>query len=129
MGALIADAAQIAALRVWFKNEFLTKENVYMGEVWNDPDKFQRTREGRTFTHDLKVMGLDSRRNQVVVNATWKVSDQAQVKITPQRGHQVKLTIKKAGESTVTVSSGKISRKLTVIAEYRDGSMRVEIRQ
>ncbi|MBM4295874.1 MAG: hypothetical protein FJ126_13370 [Deltaproteobacteria bacterium] len=120
---------QLASLRVWYKNEFITPQGSYLGEVWNDLDRFQRNRGGRTFTHDLKAVGLDSQGKQVAVDATWTASNPAMVDLSPGQGRQVKLTIKKAGKSAILVNAGKVTRKLTVKAAYRKGEMLVEITQ
>jgi hypothetical protein len=59
----------------------------------------------------------------------WKVSDPEMVTVSPTRGDQVKITVKRVGESTVTVKSGAASRKLTITAAEPKGIWQVSIIQ
>jgi hypothetical protein len=119
----------IKSLQIKFKMEAITKESFYMGEVWVAPAKFSDARAGKKFTVEARALGYDSRGNLQDLEAAWKSANPALVKVSPGKGHRVKLTVLKPGKGIVLVSYGGISKKLQVKAEYRTGVMEVEIEQ
>lgn len=119
----------ITALQVQLKVQGVTKENFYMGDVWVAPAKFSDVQVGTQYVGFARASGLDNEGNTVDLSPEWLPSDPAMVEIAPNPGQQVKLTVLKAGESSLTVTSGPVSKKLGIKASRRDGAMYVEISQ
>jgi len=59
-------------------------------------------------------------------SATWTSADPDTVAVSPRQGNQVKLTVHRAGRSSVAMTQGAASKTLTVNATQ---GWRVEISQ
>ncbi len=115
----------ITAIQVAFKVEAITPQSFYMGEVWTPTIKGVQL--GEKFSVEAKAVGLDAQGKQVEINPAWKPDNPAMVSISPGQGPKVKLTVRKAGRSEVLVTSGGISRKLSIKARRQDEALEVEI--
>jgi FKBP-type peptidyl-prolyl cis-trans isomerase FklB len=83
--------------------------------------------DGKELIVEARAHGLDARGSKVDISPEWKAGDPAMITISPDKGPQVKFTILKEGQSDITVVSGKISRKMAVKAEKREGALSVDI--
>ena len=119
----------ITALKVELKVQSITKENFFMGEVWVSPAKFTDIQNGKHYVGYARAVGRDVEGNTLDLSPEWRPSDPTMVRVTPRSGHRVKLTVVKAGESTVMATANQISKQLVIKAAYRDGAMYVEISQ
>lgn len=119
----------ITAIQLELKVTSITKENFFMGEVWVAPAKFTDVQMGKQYVGYVRASGLDPEGTKVDLSPAWHPSDPAMVQIAPNPGHKVKLTVLKAGESSVMATAGPFSKELAIKAAYRDGAMYVEISQ
>ncbi len=124
-----SEPGSIESLQVKFQVDPATTKSLYMGEVWVAPAQFTGAQAGRMFNVAARAVGLDSQGTPLDVEATWKSSDPTLVKVTPETGKQVKFFVLKAGQGTVMVSFGNLTRKLDVKATSQTGVMQVEIDQ
>jgi hypothetical protein len=99
----------------------------YGGERWVSP----RTYQGASAQNivEAKADAVDAEGRPTKGSIDWKASDPEMVAVSPARGEQVKITVKRAGESSLTVTSGNVSRKLAVKAVDKNGTRRVAITQ
>jgi hypothetical protein len=128
--AATPEAAALKDIKVSFQVDPRVTRGMYMGEQWVSPPKYVRVQEGKKpLTVPAQAMGLDAKGGQVKINPTWKSGDADLVKVSPAQGAKVEITVLKEGQSDLTVTSGGVSKKLTVKAVGQDGSLRVDISQ
>ena len=121
--------ASVRDFQVQLKVQAITKENFYMGEVWVAPPKFTDVQMGDKYLGDARVVAFDRWGNPVPQDGKWQASDPAMVEVSVDKGHRVKFTVLKAGQSKLRVTIGRTSKQLTINAVGGDGAMRVEILQ
>ena len=121
--------AKVRDFQVQLKVQAITKENFYMGEVWVAPPKFTDVQMGNKYLGDARVVSLDRWGNQEPVEGKWQPSDPAMVEVSVDKGHRVRFTVLKAGQSKLRVTIGRTSKQLTINAVGGEGAMRVEILQ
>jgi hypothetical protein len=99
----------------------------YGGERWVSP----RTFTGATAqdTVEARAQAVDARGRRLAVVPAWTPSDPEMMTVSPARGEQVRITVKRPGESSLVVTAGGASGKLTVKAVEASGSLRVDISQ
>ncbi|MDP2997123.1 MAG: choice-of-anchor V domain-containing protein [Bryobacterales bacterium] len=99
--------------------------------TWASPPVFGPvTQRGRTFTMPVRAQGLDAAGLPVAISpATWISSDPERVLVEPGEGVEVKLTVQRAGESSLLVASQGSSKELVIKAAYVDDALYVEIAQ
>jgi hypothetical protein len=100
----------------------------YMGERWVAPATFTLFNEGSEIVvdaraHEVAVGGMRD------VTATWTPADPAMITVSPSVSHQVQLTVHRAGQSIVSVSTPEGSVDLVVNAVQPSGVWRVDITQ
>jgi len=117
------------AIQIQLKVQSITKENFFLGDVWVAPDKFTDVQIGTEYVGYARAVGFDRMEKQVEISPNWQPGDPAMVEVNPTKGHSVKITVLKAGQSDLTVSVGRIAKVLQINATYSDGAMQVEISQ
>lgn len=120
---------RLTGIKVQFKVEAITKESFYMGEVWASPPRFTGIQVGKKFTVPARAWGVDNAGLTHKIEPAWTTSDQSFMVVSPNRGQRVKLTVLKAGQGELLVTSGDLVKKLKVKAAYHDNALQVEIRQ
>jgi hypothetical protein len=120
---------KIKAIQVKLKVQSITKDSFYMGDVWVAPAQFTDAQAGKQYVGDARAFGQDDKGNQVEISPKWQPSDPTMVEVTPNLGHKVKLTVRKSGQSYLTVTADGISKNLTIKATYEDKALHVEISQ
>jgi hypothetical protein len=120
---------RLGNIKVQLKVQAITKENFYLGEVWVAPPKFTDVQMGEQYWGDARAVTFDHLGNTVDLSASWHPSDPTMVAVSPDKGHRIKFTILKAGQSILRVTVGRLSRQLTINAAYQDGALHVEILQ
>ncbi len=83
-----------------------------MGEVWTPPPKFTGAQAGKKFAVSARVIGLDAAGKSIKIEPTWKSSDPKLPEVSPNQGHQVKLTVLKAGQDNILGTSYQVEVKL-----------------
>jgi len=119
--------AEIKAIQVKLKVQSITKENFYMGDVWVAPPKFSDAQAGKTYIGYARAFGLDELGSTIDLSPVWEPGDPAMLEVSPKQGHEVKLTVLKAGQSYLTVTAGGISKKMAIKASSEGAVMNVEI--
>ena len=99
----------------------------YGGERWVSPPTYQ----GSTGQNTVEAKGslVDAGGRPTRGSIEWKPSDPEMVAVSPVRGERVTITVKRVGESSLTLTSGTVSRKLSVKAVERNGARQVTITQ
>lgn len=116
-----------ASIRFAFKLDPRLAGPTYGGERWVSPPTYQGATAQSTV--EAKASAVDAKGQPTKASVDWKPSEPEMVSVAPARGEQVKITVKRAGESSLTVTSGKVSRKLVVKAVDRNGIRQVTIAQ
>ncbi|RJR34727.1 MAG: hypothetical protein C4567_15405 [Deltaproteobacteria bacterium] len=102
------------AIQVGFKVREITPQSFYMGDLW--VPNITTVDVGKTVSVEARALGLDAQNKQMDINPVWKAGDPAMIAISPDQGPRVKLTVLKPGQSSVTVTVGGISKKLSIKA-------------
>jgi len=102
---------------------------MYMGDRWVSPTNFTGVHAGKEITVDARVEGIDAGGKLAAASPVWTPEDPDMMRVLPSQGRQVRITVRRAGESALTVTWGKVTRKLTVKATTRDDTIQVEITQ
>jgi hypothetical protein len=119
-------APAAAAIQLSFKLDPRLAGPTYGGERWVTPPVYQGA--GGQDTVVVRASAVDARGSPVKAGLDWTPSDPQLVTVTPARGEQVKVTVKRPGQSALTVKSGEATRKLTIQAsQAKNGLWQVTI--
>jgi len=99
----------------------------YGGERWVSPPTYQGS-SGQS-TVEAKASRMDASGRPTKATIDWKPSDPEMLTVSPARGEKVTITVMRVGESSLTLSSGAVSRTLSVKAVDRNGARQVTITQ
>lgn len=120
-----ADQARASAnFRLSFKLDPSLTRGMYMGDRWVSPPTYTTSQPGKTSTIEAKIESLDKG-----ISPTWTPSDPKMVKVTPQQGQKVTITVLRAGQSSLKVTSQGVSKTLSIKAAYEGDEIEVEISQ
>ena len=87
------------------------------------------TGAGAQNTVETMARAVDARGRPTKSMVEWTPSDPELVTVSPSQGEHVKITAKRAGESSLIVKCGGVSRKLAVKAAQPNGVWQVSISQ
>lgn len=130
--ARAADPAvpSLTDIRVLFKLDAQLSGPTYGGERWLSPPTFTGgAQAGTVGTVDVKVRGVDARGKAVKIVPEWTAADPGMVTVTPGQKDEFRITVTRAGESTLTVASQGFSKELVVKAKQVGSTIQVEISQ
>lgn len=119
-------------IKVSFKLDQRLTRAQYMGDLWVSPPTFTSTlREGTELTVEARVEGADSQGKPVKISPEWKPEDPDMVAVSPVQGNEVKITVKRAGQSSLEVVSSGVIKKLSIkaTAMHEGKALQVEITQ
>jgi hypothetical protein len=114
-------------MAVSFKLDPRLTQGLYMGDRWVSPPTYVGATAQDTV--EARVQGLDAQGKARSVKPEWIPADPGMVAVTPALGDQVKITVRRAGESKLNVVSAGVSKELSIKAVYQDNAIRVEIAQ
>jgi FKBP-type peptidyl-prolyl cis-trans isomerase FklB len=97
----------------------------YGGERWVSPPVFMGASAQDTV--DVKVLGIDAKGRSIHINPEWMPSDPEMVTVSHSPGDQVRITVHRAGESKLQVSTKSFSKELAIKAEYKNKFLLVQI--
>lgn len=102
-----------------------------MGDRWVSPPTYtSAAHTGTDVTVLARARARDSSGRQLKdVTPVWTPADPGMVAVSPGERGAVRITVKRAGRSDVTVASGGAEKKLTVAAAQERGVWRVDIAQ
>lgn len=119
-----------AGIQVFYRLDPWLVSNNYGGALWASSAVFGPvTQGGPTFTLEVKALGLDAAGQSVDISAQWIPADPGMVTLSPSQGNQVKLTVQRAGQSSLRVISQGVSKELVIDATYQGDALLVEIAQ
>ncbi len=117
-------------IAVSFKMDPRITKGLYMGDRWISPPTYTSTlQEGKEITVEARAEGRDAKGRTMKIKPEWKPSDPGMVAVTPGHGDEVKITVKRDGQSKMKVASSGYSKELSIKATYQDNAIRVEITQ
>jgi hypothetical protein len=120
----------LTGITVSFKMDPRITKGLYMGDRWISPPTYTSTlQEGKEIAVEARVHGVDAKGNTLKIEAGWIPSDPEMVTVAPAQGDRVKITVKRAGESRLTLSSNGFSKDLKVKAKYEGDAMQVDLVQ
>ena len=122
-------AAAMTGLEVSFKLDPRLTRSLYMGDRWVSPAKFSAPPQGKTSTVEANAKGIDSAGRRIDIDAKWIPGDPEMIEVTKSRGRDVKITVKRAGESKLKVVAQGITKELAIRASEKGEAIAVEIAQ
>lgn len=124
----LAAAAAADGIDVSFKLDPRVTKSLYMGERWVSGPAFSSASvpEGEAITVEARARRTGAGAAGKI-GPTWIASDPEMVTITPAQGDEVKLTVRRAGESTVTVTDGELSSAFAVKTVRQADHWRVDL--
>ncbi len=123
--------AAFGDIQISFKLDPRLLGPTYGGERWVSPSTYGPIAQaGDTYTVEARATRVDAQGQPVQIIPKWIPADPDMVTVSPAQGSQVTITVKRAGESSlqVTTSNG-MSKTLSITAAYKDNVMQVEISQ
>jgi FKBP-type peptidyl-prolyl cis-trans isomerase FklB len=126
------DAARPSALtltdiKVSFQLDPRLTRGLYMGERWVSLPTFVGA--GGQDTVLARAEGLDANGKPVGITPVWMPADPEMIEVSPRQGKEVRITVRRAGQSTLNVASPGFSRELIVKAANKGNALQVEISQ
>ena len=120
-------ASTITNIGISFKLDPRLQDSTYGGERWVSPLTF--TGATAQDTVEARAQGVEGKGLPVKISPEWVSSDPEMVTVAPSQGDQVKITVHRAGESTLKVAAQGFSKELVVRAKYLGKFIQVEISQ
>jgi len=119
----------VVDIRFAFKLDQRLLGGTYGQVGWVSPKTYQGV-SGQD-TVDVRAQGFDARGKALTtIEPEWTVADPDMVVVSPGQGREVKVTAKRAGQTTLKVTVANVTRTLTVEAERHDGnSLKVNLTQ
>jgi hypothetical protein len=116
-----------AVIQLSFKLDPRLAGGTYGGERWISPPTFSGTRAQDTV--EAMARAVDAAGRPTKASVDWTPSDPEMVTVTPSRGERVKITVKRAGECGLSLTSGAAVKQVTVRATQLNGAWQVSISQ
>lgn len=124
-----AGAPGVARIELAFKLDPRVTRSLHMGDRWVSPPSY-------TSTGPLDRVSVDARARVVGGSAgtarsmpVWSASEPDMVEVSPEEAEQVRITVWRTGQSSLTVETGGITRTLRIRAAEVSGALRVDISQ
>jgi uncharacterized protein (TIGR03437 family) len=120
----------LASIQVAYRLDPWLIGGTYGGGIWVSPPVLGPTNQGGlTFTLEVRADGFDAQGFRVAINPQWTPSDPGMVTVSPNHGNLVKITVNRAGDSTLAVTAQGISKTLSIKATSQGGILVVQIAQ
>ncbi len=123
----IARGASIEGINVSYQLDPRVVDPTHGGNRWISPPTYLGANAQDTF--EALAQGVDAKGNPARINPKWIASDPGVVSVSPNLGNQVKIVVKRAGESKVKVVAGSVSTELLVQARTAGSFIQVTITQ
>jgi hypothetical protein len=123
------EAAVPPGIEFSFKLDSRLTRGMYMGDRWVSPPVFISVQEGKEATVEARANVVGSVEKPMKASPEWMAEDSGMVTVTPARGEEVKITVKREGQSRLKVVSSEVSRELLIQATYHGDTIQVEISQ
>ena len=122
-------APSVAGIKVSFKLDSRLTQSMYMGERWVSPPTYTGVRDGKEITVDARAEVISASGKSTGIGPKWIPSDPEMVTVTPGQGNEVKITVRRAGQSSLKVAAPGLSRELSIKATLQGSSIQVNITQ
>jgi FKBP-type peptidyl-prolyl cis-trans isomerase len=117
----------LAGITVFFKLDPRLIDPTHGGMQWISPPTYAGANAQNTV--EARAQGVDAKGRLSPITAKWIPSDPKMVKVSPSQGNEVRIVVKRAGQSTVKVVSGGVSQRLTVKSRFEGKFIQVAITQ
>jgi hypothetical protein len=118
----------LSGVDVTFRLDPRISRGIYLGDRWLSPP-YLRVGEGEQVTVEARAYALDAAGQPTTIAPTWTPTDPGMVTVTPARGNEVGITVKRGGESRLRITVPGVSMDLIIKATYPNGVIQVEISQ
>lgn len=122
-------ATASAGIEFSFKLDPRLTRGMYMGDRWVSPPVFTSVQEGKEATVEARANVVGSPGKPMEVSPEWTPEDPGMVTVTPAQGDEVRITVKREGQSRLKVVSPGVSRELLIKATHQGDTIQVEISQ
>ena len=122
-------ASSVAGIKVSFKLDSRLTQSMYMGERWVSPPTYTGVRDGKEITVDARAEVISASGKSTGIGPKWIPSDPEMVTVTPGQGNEVKITVRRAGQSSLKVAAPGFSRELSIKATLQGSAIQVDITQ
>jgi hypothetical protein len=119
--------AALTGINVSFKLDPRLSGPTYGGERWVSPPTY--TGASAQDTVEARAFGIGANGQPVNISPKWRAADPEMVDVSPGEGNAVKITVRRAGESSLEVASQGLSKKLSIKAEYKGNILQVQLSQ
>lgn len=120
-----AQAPGVTRLELSFKLDPRVTRSLHMGDRWVSPPTYTSTGGPEHVSVDVRARPIGG----AAALPAWTASEPDMVEVSPPAGEQVRITVRRAGVSRLTVSSGGASRTLLVEASELSGGLRLDLSQ
>jgi hypothetical protein len=125
-----ASVGPLKDLTVSFKLDPRVLGGTYGGERWVSPRTYTQVQDGNNLTVAIRAQGLDAKGQSVDISPKWIASEPDMVTVAPSQGKAFVITVHRAGESSLTLTSQGVSKTLAIKATApKDNVLQVEISQ
>jgi FKBP-type peptidyl-prolyl cis-trans isomerase FklB len=125
--AQAAEPAAASDIRFSFKLDPRLAGGTYGGERWVSGPAY--TGIGGQNTVEVRAKVLDAAGRPLNISPKWVPDDPAMLSVSPGDGQQVTITVQRAGESRLKVTSQGVTKELSVTAAVRNDVLQVQIAQ
>jgi hypothetical protein len=119
------EATILKDIQISFKLDPRLTRSQYMGDIWISRPTYTGTSGQDTI--EAKAEGLDAKGHVISISPEWMPSDPDMVTVSTRQGKDVKLTVHRAGESKLKVSSMGFSKELLIKAYHKNNVINVSI--
>lgn len=126
-----APPGALTDMKISFKVDPRVTGGMYMGDRWISPPTFVQVGlpDVKEISVEARCEGLDAKGVPLAIKPQWISADPEMVAVSPSTGNEVRIVVKRAGQSGLDVAFQGVSRKLTVKAAYKGNALQVEITQ
>jgi FKBP-type peptidyl-prolyl cis-trans isomerase FklB len=121
------EAASTEGITVSYRLDPRVADPTHGGNRWISPPTYLGANAQDTV--EALAQGVDAKGNPARIYPKWIASDQGMVSVSPNLGNQVKIVVKRAGESKLKVVAGSVSTELVVQARTTGRFVQVTITQ
>lgn len=114
-------------IQISYKLDPRLTSGLYMGERWVSPPTYTCVQAGKSCTVEARAQGLDAKGKPFAISPEWIPEDPDMVTVSPRQGYAVKITVQRAGQTSLKVSSEGVSKELAIKAAYKGDTIQVEI--
>ena len=101
----------------------------YGGDRWVSPPTYTRVGDATSAVIEARAQTGGAHPTAKEQSLHWAPSDPGMVQVTPGKGGAVTITVKRAGTSSIRLTSGDVIKDLAVRADSKNNALQVEISQ